>query len=163
MDLITPGIGLMFWQTLIFLLVLWLLAKFAWKPIMGAIKEREESISNSLEQAENARREMEKLTADNEKILADARMERDKMILNAKDTSEKMIREARDKAKEEGKRELIEAKEAIQNERLAAVTEIRNMIGDLSVGIAEKILRENLEGDGQKNYTKKYLDEIKLS
>ena len=164
MNLITPEFGLIFWQTVVFLLILFLLSKYAWKPIMEMIKEREDHINDSLEEAAKARAEMEKLTADNENILAEARRERDKIILDAKDAANKMVAEAKEKAKDEGKRELNEAKEAIRNEKMNAITEIKNMVGDLSVEIAEKILTNKLDSqDGHKDLVDAYLSKVKLN
>jgi len=164
MGLVTPDIGTIFWMLLMFIILLVILKKFAWKPILSALDKREKSIEDSLRSADRAREEMEKLKADNEKTMAEARLERDNMLKETKQTSEKILSEAREKANEEG-RLLIEAtRELIKNEKTAAVDEIRKQVAELSVDIAEKILREKLKDDKkQKELVDKLLKDIKLN
>jgi F-type H+-transporting ATPase subunit b len=164
MPLVTPDIGTIFWMLLMFIFVLVILKKFAWKPILNALENREKSIEDSLRSADRAREEMKQLKEDNEKIMAEARLERDSMLRDTKQTSERILSEAREKASEEA-RLLIEAtREFIENEKTSAVDEIRKQVAELSVDIAEKILREKLKDDKQqKELVKKYMKDIKLN
>ena len=145
MELVTPGLGLIFWQTLVFVIVLFILSKFAWKPILGSLKERESSIDQALQAANQARLEMAALKADNEKLLDEARSERDRILKSAQVSSENIIQEAKEKAQSESARILQEAQQAIRNERQAAVAEIKKEIVSLSVEIAEKLLKKQLQ------------------
>jgi len=164
MALVTPDIGTIFWMLLMFTILLIILKKFAWKPILSALESREKSIEDSLRSADRAREEMEQLKADNEKILAEARMERDGMIKETKKTSQKILSQAREKAGEEAQRLVQKAREQIENEKDSAVAEIRKQIAELSVNIAEKILREKLKDDKeQKELMDKLLQDIKLN
>lgn len=156
--------GLIFWMSLTFLTVLFILAKFAWKPIMKAIKERETSIENALKSAENAKAEMNNLKAENEKILQEARNERDRMIKEAREIRESMISEAKDKAKTEGEKLITSARESIQNEKMAAITDLKNQVAQLSIDIAEKILARELSSENkQKELLGDLLKEVKLN
>lgn len=164
MELVTPDVGTIFWMLLMFIIVLVILKKFAWKPILNALDKREKSIEESLRSADRAREEMEQLKADNEKILAEARLERDGMLKETKQTSDKILSQARHKAGEEGKRLIEMAREQIENEKTSAVSEIRKQVAELSVNIAEKILREKLKDDKQqKELIDKLLKDIKLN
>jgi F-type H+-transporting ATPase subunit b len=164
MDLITPEIGLVFWTTLSFAIVWFILGKYAWKPALKAIKDRESTIENSLKQAEEARAEMANLNAENEKILRDARAERDVMLTEARETKDAIVGEAKGKAKEEGDRMIETAREAIKNEKLAAQTEIKNMVAQLSIEIAEKIVRHELDDEAkQKALVSNLIDEVTLN
>jgi len=145
MDLVTPGLGLIFWQTVTFLLVLFLLSKFAWKPIMSSLREREETIEGALRSAEQAKQEMMKLKADNEKLLDEARAERDIMLRKAQQTAETIVEEAKEKASAESSKIVESARLAIQSERQAALEEIRKQVATLSIEIAEKLLRNQLK------------------
>jgi F-type H+-transporting ATPase subunit b len=146
-SLIKPGIGLIVWTTVVFVLLLFLLSKYAWKPILNAIKEREEGITNALSAAEKAKEEMKALQAGNEKILAEARAERDAMLKDARDAKDAMVNEAKNKAKSESDRILATAREQITNEKNAAITELKNQVATLSIEIAEKILKSELSSD----------------
>ncbi len=149
-------------MTLSFGLVLYLLGKFAWKPIMKMLKEREESIENALHAADKARDEMKNLVSDNERLLAEAKNERDAILSEARKIREKMIEEARGKANEEAQRIVENAKERIENEKMAAITELKNQIALLSIEIAEKLIREELSHDKkQEELIKKMLDDVK--
>ncbi|QHT69029.1 F0F1 ATP synthase subunit B [Rhodocytophaga rosea] len=145
MDLVTPGLGLIFWQAITFLLVLFLLSKFAWKPIMSSLKEREETIEGALRSAEQAKQEMMKLKADNEKLLDEARAERDLMMRKAQQTADAIVEEAKEKASAESSKIVESARLAIQSERQAALEDIRKQVATLSIEIAEKLLRNQLK------------------
>lgn len=164
MELITPGLGLLVWTTVIFLTVLFILSKFAWKPIVAALREREEFIENALSSAEKAKAEMAQLKADNELLLQEARMERDKMLKDAQAVSSAIINEAKDKAAAESARLVESARQQINNEKNAAMTEIKNLVGETSVQIAELILKKNLSNDAsQKELVEKYIKESKFN
>lgn len=144
MELLTPAIGLIFWQALIFLAVFFILRKFAWKPILAGLNERENEIESALRMAEETRAEMAKLKADNETLLAQARAERDLIIREAKDASNNLIEQAKQKATAEGSRILEDARESLQQEKVAMMATIRKDVAELSVEIAEKVLRREL-------------------
>src|SRR5687767_3158185 len=127
MELVTPGIGLIFWQTVTFLIVLFLLSKFAWKPIMASLRQREESIDSALRQADQAKLEMQALKSENEKLLQEARLERDRILRQASEAGTALIEQAKSRANEEGTRMIQNAREAITNEKKAALTEVKNM------------------------------------
>ncbi len=146
-SLIEPAVGLIFWTTLTFILLLVLLGKFAWKPILNAIKTREKGIEDALASAENALKDMRELKSNNEKILAEARAERDNLLKEARDTKEAIIAEAKSKSQAEADRILSAAREQILNEKNAAVSDLKNQVAILSVEIAEKILRSELSND----------------
>jgi F-type H+-transporting ATPase subunit b len=164
MELVTPDIGLLFWMTLSFLIVLFLLTKFAWKPINQMLKERDKSIEDALAQAEKAKEEMAKLNADNERLIREAQQERDNILKAAREAKEQMISEAKGKAKEEADKLVASARESIENERKAAITDIKNQVALLSMEIAEKLIKKELSTDaGQKELTGKLIGEIKLN
>ena len=164
MDLVTPGIGLIFWTTLFFLILLFILGKFAWPAILTAVKARNESIRQALDAAEKAKKEMAILQADNEKILEEAKAERDGMIREAKQIKDKLIAEAKEKAAEEAKKLVQGARESIQNEKTAAISEIKEQMANLSVNIAEKILRAKLkDSKTQKDLVNKLIREADLN
>ncbi len=144
MELITPGIGLLFWMFVMFGIVLLILKKFAWKPILKALSDRETSIRDALLSADTAKKEMEKLKADNEVIMAEARAEREKIVQEAKQIREKLISEAKNEANEEAKKILKSARKDIENEKVTAISEVKNKVAELSIEIAEKILKEKL-------------------
>ncbi|HAM99694.1 MAG TPA: ATP synthase F0 subunit B [Marinilabiliales bacterium] len=144
MDLVTPAIGLVFWTVLIFLILLLLLRAFAWKPILNAVDERNESIKEALAAADKAKEEMIKLQADNDMVLKEARIERDKIIKEARELKEKTISEAKVQAKTEADALVTSAKAAIENEKRNAINAIKNEMANLSVQIAEKILEQEL-------------------
>ncbi|MFC5270724.1 F0F1 ATP synthase subunit B [Adhaeribacter terreus] len=164
MELVTPGIGLIFWQTITFLLVLFLLSKFAWKPIMASLRERESSIENALSMAEKAKLEMQALKAGNEKLLAEARAERDRILKEASEASNQMIEAAKTKAGEESNRMIAQAREAVTNEKRAAIAEIKNLAGNLSVEIAEQLLKRELkDASAQQQLVSEYMKEVTLN
>ena len=138
----SPGLFAM--QTLIMLVLIFILARFAWKPIMNSIEDREKGIQDALDAAENAKKEFQNLQADNDRILKEARVERDAMLKEAREMKEGMLEEARNEAKAEGEKLMTQAKEAIESEKKAAVAEIKEQVANLSVEIAEKVIREEL-------------------
>lgn len=145
MQLVTPAIGLMFWTVIIFILLLIILKKFAWKPILKSVDDRNNSIKEALLSAEKAKEEMQQLSADNDKILKQARMERDSIIKDAREIKEKTISEAKNKAAKEAEKIITEAKEQIKNEQMKAMTELKNEIADISIQMAEKIIKTELK------------------
>ena len=149
--MIEPGIGLLFWMTLTFIILLFLLAKFAWKPILNAVNDREVTIIDALNQAKLAKQEMAKLKEDNERILREARAERDGILKEARDMKDKIVSQAKESAKAEGEKMIEAARQSIQTEKIAAMADIKNQIGTLSVNIAENILREKLNNDSTQN------------
>ncbi|MCA8832254.1 F0F1 ATP synthase subunit B [Hymenobacter pini] len=164
MSIVTPELGLIFWQIFIFGIVLLLLRAFAWKPILASLKERESSIEGALRMADQAKLEMQELKAGNEKLLAEARMERDRILKEATDVSNQLIEQAKNKATEEGSRMILQAREAIQNEKNAALAEVKNTAAKLSIDIAERILRRELaDQPAQQQLVDSYLQEVKLN
>lgn len=163
MDLITPEIGLFFWQTIVFLILIFLMAKFAWNPILGAIREREDSINDALASAENARKEMQNLHADNEKLLKEARAERDAILKEARELKEKVIADASSEAQEKANQIVAQAQVSIQNEKKAAMADIKNQVAALSIEIAEKMLRHELATpDKQQKLVEEMLEDVTL-
>ncbi|ADF50426.1 MULTISPECIES: F0F1 ATP synthase subunit B [Zunongwangia] len=144
MDLITPEIGLLFWQTIVFLVLILILAKFAWRPILGAVKEREDSINNALSSAEEARKEMQNLKADNEQLRKEARAERDAILKEARELKEKVLASATEEAQTKADMIVAQAKESIEMEKKAAMAEIKSQVANLSIEIAEKVIRKEL-------------------
>ncbi len=164
MNLITPEFGLLFWQTITFLVLLLLLSRFAWKPIMSSLREREETIEGALRSAELARQEMTKLRADNERLLDEARAERDAMMRKAQQTADTIVEEAKNKAAAESNRIVESARAAIQSERQAAIDDIRRQVATLSVDIAEKVIRRQINGDPQqRQLVDQFVKDIHLS
>lgn len=162
--LTNPSFGLLFWQLVIFLILLFILTKFAWKPILNSLKERENSIDEALRMADQAKLDMQQLKAGNEKLLAEARLERDRILKEASDVSNQLIEQAKNKATEEGARMISQAREAIQNEKNAALAEVKNTAAQLSIDIAERILRRELtDSNSQKALVDSYLKEVKLN
>ncbi len=145
--LIQPEIGLIFWMTVSFLIVLFILKKFAWKPILKALSDRENNIEEALNTAKKAKEEMIALKSDNERLLNEARGERDKMLKEARDAKDSIIAEAKGKAQTEANKIMSTARESINNEKNAAITELKNQVAKMSIEIAEKILRQELSND----------------
>ena len=144
MELVTPEIGLIFWTTIVFLLLLIVLKKYAWKPILAAVDERNKSIEDALKAADKAKKEMLALNTDNERILIQAKKERDALLKEGREIKDNIIAEAKDKAKLESDKILITAKEQINNEKMKAITELKNQVAEMSIDIAEKILKSEL-------------------
>ncbi|MFM2229908.1 MAG: hypothetical protein RL607_1166 [Bacteroidota bacterium] len=156
--------GLFFWQVLIFVGLILLLKKFAWKPILDAVNEREEGIKNALQSAEQARKDMENLKSDNEKLLADARAERDTLLKEAREIKEKMINDAKADAQAQGEKMIEQAKAAIEGEKNAAMAELKNQVSALSLEIAEKLLKDELSNkEAQTKLVEKMLGDAKLN
>ena len=157
------SIGLFFWQTIIFILLIFLLKKFAWKPILDAVNEREEGIKNALLSAEKAKEEMASLQSDNEETLKKARSERDSLLKEAREIKQQLIDEAKNEAKNEAKKIISQAQETIQNEKNAAIVDLKNQVAILSIDIAEKVLKEKLSDDqSQMNLVKDLVKEVTL-
>lgn len=156
-SLVQPAFGLIFWMTVSFGIVFFLLAKFAWKPILNALHERERSIEDAIGEAKKAREEVAAMKASNEDLLREARAERDLMLKEARDIRDKEIADAKGRAKAEGDALLARAREDIRNEKNAAITEMKNQVGELSIQVAERILREKL---GDKAAQQALLDKV---
>jgi len=164
MELVNPGLGLIFWMTLVFGIVFFILKKFAWPPIIQALKDREKHIEDALHAADLAHEEMKKLKLDNEALLKEAKEERDVIMAEARKMRDKMLEEARLKATEEADRIVESAKERIQNEKMAAVVDIKNQIGEIAIEIAEKVLQEKMKStDAQKDYIEKLLKQASIN
>ena len=158
------SIGLFFWQTLLFVILVFFLRKYAWKPILSAVEEREQGIKNALDSAEKAKAEMDSLNADNERILAEARIERDSLLKEAREMKESIINEAKDKANKEADKILFSSKEQILNEKMKAITELKNTVADLSIDMATMVLKSELkDAQKQKELVSKALKEAELN
>ena len=156
--------GLFIWQVVIFVGLIFLLKKFAWKPILDAVNEREQGIKNALESAENARNEMQNLQADNQRILQEARAERDAMLKDAREMKEKMVADAKSEAQEQGQKMIDQAKAAIESEKNAAMAELKLQVATLSLSIAEKVLKDELSNkESQTKLVEKMLGDVKLN
>lgn len=163
-SLIEPAVGLIFWTTITFILLLFLLGKFAWKPILSAIKTREQSIETALQSAESALNDMRELKAANEIILTKARTERDAMLKEARETKDSIVAEAKVKAQTEGDRIMLSAREQITAEKNAAVAELKKQVAILSIEIAEKILKSELSNDDkQKALVSNLMNDVNLN
>lgn len=158
------SLGLFFWQFILFVGLIFLLKKFAWKPILDAVNEREEGIKNALLSAENAKKDMQNLKADNEKLLAEARAERDMMMKEAREIKEKMINDAKAEAQAQGEKMIEQAKASIASEKNAAIADLKNQVGALSLQIAEKVLKGELaNNETQTKLVEKMLGDAKLN
>ncbi len=164
MDLITPSVGLIFWTAVVFIILLVLLRSLAWKPILSAVKEREQSIEDALNAAKKAKEEMALLNAQNEKILKEARAERDGILKEAREMKENIINEAKNSATVEANKLIENAKTAIQNEKASAMADIKNQVGQLSIEIAEKILTKELaDKSAQVALVNDVIDQVKFN
>jgi F-type H+-transporting ATPase subunit b len=164
MDLLTPELGLFFWTLVAFIAVFLILRKFAWGPILSSLGEREKGIADSIATAERVKAEMSQLKAENEKLMAHAREERSMMLKEAKEIKDKMISEAKDQAKAEANKIIIDAQQQITVQKNAALTEVKNEIGNLAVEVAGKILRKELSAaKGQEAYMELLSEDIKLN
>ncbi|MGL1888251.1 MAG: F0F1 ATP synthase subunit B [Reichenbachiella sp.] len=163
MELVTPGIGLIFWQTITFLIVLGLLAAFVWRPITDALRAREGFIADSLNAAEGAKKDMEKLKADNEYLLEEARIERDKIIKVASEAANQIKDAAREETAKITAKMTEDARVSIQSEKNAALAEVKNLVASLSIDIAEKVLKKTLEDKkAQEELVKDLIKDIKV-
>ena len=164
MELLTPGLGLIFWTFLAFIIVFLILKKFAWIPILSALKERETGIADAISSAEKVKLEMASLKNENEALMNKAREERGIMIKEAKLASDKMIAEAKDKAKAEYDRIISEAQQAIQQQKYAALTDVKNQVGALVIEVSEKILRRELANKSeQESFIQQLAETVKLN
>jgi F-type H+-transporting ATPase subunit b len=164
MELVTPNVGTIFWMIIVFGIVAFVLKKFAWRPILNALHEREESIESALNAAREARQEMQALKAGNEELLAEARKEKDSILREAMNIKENIIAEAKEKASAETQRNIENARKQIQNEKEKAMNEMKVQVTELSFMIAEKLIRKEVAGDKQnQEMVKKLIDEIKLN
>lgn len=164
MDLITPDLGLIFWTGLTFIILMLVLTKFVWKPIMGVVNKREENIQEALDMAKKTKAEMEKLQTQNANLLKEARIERDEMIKEAKETTVQMIEGAKAKAKEEADKIVENARVSIEAEKTAAMAELRKDVAGIALEIAEKIIREELSSDEkQRKLAQSFADDINLN
>ena len=156
--------GLFIWQVLIFVGLIFLLKKFAWKPILDAVNDREEGIKSALESAENARKEMQNLQADNQRVLQEARLERDNMLKEAREMKEQMVADAKNEAQAQGQKMIDQAKAAIETEKNAAMADLKLQVSTLSLNIAEKLLKEELSNkEAQTKLVEKMLGDVKLN
>ncbi len=164
MEILTPDLGLFFWMVVVFVLILIVLKKFAWNPITIALSEREDSIENALKAAEQAKADMAKLRSDNEKLLEEARQQRDIMLKSAQQTADRIVEESKEKAVMESNKIVESARMAIQQERQAAVQEIKKQVASLSFEIAEKVLRGQLKDEAtQRSLVNKMVEDAKLN
>ncbi|MFT5182899.1 MAG: F-type H+-transporting ATPase subunit b [Flavobacteriales bacterium] len=162
--LLSVSLGTVFWASISFLIVLILLKKMAWKPILQALKDREESIENALSEAEKARSEMANLQSDNEKFLKDARIERDHILKEGREMRDSMVADAKGKAKEEADKMIESAREAIENEKNAAIADMKTQVASLSLDIAEKVIRQKLSDESQQQQlVESMLNDVKLN
>lgn len=157
MELLTPNLGLIFWTLIAFLITLWILGKFAWKPIVRGLDEREKNISDSILAAEKVRQEMAELKSENEALLSKARDERAQMMREAKETRDKIIADAKEQARQETNKIVSDAQAVINQQKMAALTELKNNVGKLVIEVSEKVLRRELS---QKEAQEKYIREL---
>jgi F-type H+-transporting ATPase subunit b len=164
MELITPAVGQLFWGSIVFLTLLFLLTKFAWKPILKAVQEREKSIAESIALADSTKAEMKQLQAQNESLLRDARAERDNMIKEATETGKRIIQESKDAAKIQFDKIVADAQEVIKSEKAAALAELKTQVASLSLEIAEQVIKGELaSNDKQKALADKLAGDISLN
>ncbi len=164
MDLLTPELGLFVWTLVAFLAVFFILRKFAWKPILNMLSERETGIAESIASAERMKKEMGQMQAENEKLMQQAREERSAMLKEAKEMKDRIVSEAKDQAKAEANKIIVDAQQQIQQQKMAALTEVKNEIGNLAVEVAEKVLRKQLAtAEAQNDYAKLLAEDIKLN
>ena len=164
MQLLTPGLGLIIWTLLAFLVVFLILRKYAWPAILGGLKKREETIAEALASAEKIKAEMAQMKSENEALLARAREERTQMLKEARETRDKIIGEAKEQSKIEASKIIAEAQAAITTQKMAALTEVKNQVGKLIIEVSEKVLRKELQSQAsQEAHIREMVDEIKLN
>lgn len=164
MDLLTPELGLFVWTLIAFLAVFFILRKFAWKPILNTLNERETGIADSIAAAERVKKEMAQMQSDNEKIMLEARAQSAQMLKEAKDMKETIINKAKEETKAVADKMIAEAQQQIQQQKMAALTEVKNEIGKLAVEVAEKVIRKQLATtDSQNDYAQLLAEEIKMN
>lgn len=157
MELLLPKLGLIFWMLIAFGITLWILGKYAWKPILKSLDEREKNISDSIMSAENVRKEMSELKSENEALLAQAREERAQMMREAKETRDKIIQDAKEVAKLEMNRIVADAQNVIHQQKMAAITDLKNQVGNLVLEVSEKVLRRELSNQSEQE---KYIQQL---
>ena len=157
MELLLPKLGLIFWMLIAFGITLWILGKYAWKPILKSLDEREKNISDSILSAENVRKEMAALKSENKTLLAKAREERSQMMREAKETRDKIIQEAREQARKETNKIVADAQSVINQQKMAAITDLKNQVGNLVLEVSEKVLRRELSNKGEQE---KYIEQL---
>jgi F-type H+-transporting ATPase subunit b len=164
MDLLLPHVGLIFWTLVAFLIVFFILKKFAWKSIINGLNERETNIADAIASAEKVKKEMAQLKNDNEALLQAAREERTMMLKEAKDIRDKMINDAKEEAKIQAAKIMTDANASIQHQKMAALTDIKNQVGKMVIEVSEKILRRELsDKTQQESYISKLAEDIKLN
>lgn len=164
MELLKPDLGLIFWTLLVFLLVLWILGKYVWKPLVKGLGERERSITESVQAAEKVKQEMAQLKNENEALLAKARDERAAMMREAKETRDKIIAEAKEEAAKQTNKIVSEAQDIIERQKMAAITELKNNVGKLVIEVSEKVLRRELGSrEAQEQYIRELTDKVQLN
>jgi F-type H+-transporting ATPase subunit b len=164
MEIVSSGIGLILWMTLAFAVLIFVLRRYAWKPILQSLRERENTIDEALNMANTVREEMKDLKADNERLLVEAREERTKILRDARKVKESIVEEARAKANEEANNIIENARERIEHEKMAAMTDLKNQIAAISIEVAEKILeRELSEGNRQEEYIRKLINQANFN
>lgn len=164
MELLLPGLGLIVWTLLAFIIVFFILKKFAWKPILTSLKERETGIAEAISTAEKVKAEMAQMKNENEALLQKAREERAQLIKDAKESADKMVADAKEKAKSEYDRIIADAQAAIQHQTNAAIIDVKNQVGNLVIEVAEKVLRRELSNKAeQESYIKELADGVKLN
>jgi len=164
MDLLSPDFGLIFWTVVIFLLTFLILAKYAWKPILKMLDAREKSIAESIESADRIKAEMSQMKSEHEQMLIEAKAERSRILKEAKEAKDQIIGEAREQAKVEARKIIESAQVAINNQKMAALTDVKNQVGNLAIEVAEKILRKELaDKDTHQHFIRQLAEEIKLN
>ena len=164
MELLLPKLGLILWTLVAFVIVLYILAKYAWKPILKSLDEREKNISDSILSAENVKKEMAALKNENESLLAKAREERSQMMREAKETRDKIIQEAKEQARKETNKIVADAQSVINQQKMAAITDLKNQVGTLVLEVSEKVLRRELNNkEDQEKYIKQLAQDIELN
>jgi F-type H+-transporting ATPase subunit b len=164
MGLLLPDFGLLFWNLLVFLIVFFILRKFAWKPILKSLNDRETNIATSLETAEKVKAEMAQMKNENETLMNQAREERAAILKEARETRDRIVNEAKDLAKTEAAKITAEARQAIEAQKMAALTDVKNQVGNLVIEVSEKVLRRELaDRPGQEAYIKQLTDSVKLN
>lgn len=164
MDLLSPSFGLIFWTVIIFLLTLLILGKYAWKPILKMLDERERGIAESIETADRIKAEMSQMKSEHEQMLIEAKAERSRILKEAKEVKDQIIGEAKNQAKIEAQKIIEDAQLEINNQKMAALTDVKNQVGNLAIEVAEKILRKELsEKQAQQNYIRQLAEEIRLN
>jgi F-type H+-transporting ATPase subunit b len=164
MELLLPKIGLIIWTLIAFGIVFYILAKYAWKPILKSLDEREKNISNSILSAENMRKEMDNMKSENEALLAKAREERSQMMREAKEIRDKMIQDAKEQARKETNKIVADAQSVINQQKMAAITDLKNQVGNLVLEVSEKVLRRELNNkEDQEKYIQQLAQKVELN